>query len=211
MKFGCLFQIKSTDYYFSDYYIFSVQLLAFGRSMDGLCANHISVGWQLYKTKSTKCLSAGMHHGHPCMNHNPHTFTITHPKAITSAVNHSIWLISSQTNICIHCSTSTNCYPRVSLCLITKQTLVILYIRPQTKSLLLVKLSLDFQIAWTWYVCSQACFSNFTPSLSVFDGVKGRVSDESALCRFCLPYNTLLRMSDVRPWRSTSTMVEQKL
>lgn len=55
--------------------------LAFSRSMDGLCANRISVGWQLHKTKSTKCLSAGMleHHGHPCMNHNPHTFTITQP------------------------------------------------------------------------------------------------------------------------------------
>ncbi len=71
IKYSLLFSTFSFPFIF----------LACSRSMDGLCANHISVGWQHHKTKPTKCLSAGMleHLGHPCMNHDPHTSTLTTP------------------------------------------------------------------------------------------------------------------------------------
>lgn len=44
----------------------------------------------------------------------------------------------------------------------------------------------------------------------MFDKVEGRMIDERDLCHFCLLYNLLLRMSDARPWKSTSPPVGSK-
>lgn len=81
----------------------------------------ISVLWQLieihkiFLSRNAWASQSPLYESYP--THSP-----SHSQAITSAVNRSIWLISGQPNICIHHNTSANCYPWVSLCLITKLT-----------------------------------------------------------------------------------------